>query len=529
MRPARPGLLSFSLLIGAVFVASALAAPSLPPASETGPPPLTYLPLVVREVAPVTFTHGIASGDVTSSTAQLWTRLNHEAPLTLQVSQDPSFLTAVNFPNLLAPAGSDFTLQHEVEGLDAGQTYYYRWISGGVASPSGVFRTAPAPAALADLRLTFSGDADGTTPFWGDFSALKAARLENSDFFVFLGDTVYSDSSLRPGGPAITLREYRDTYLKNLENTNLKDLLAASSTYAIWDDHEVINDWSGQNVDPTRFANGRQAFLEYMPIDEGQFPADPGCAADPLFRTFNWGAAADIVVLDERSCRSPKAEGACTGPLGLDPAPTAPQDLRTQFGFPIPPPAGCLAAINDPARTVLGDVQKQLFKDFLLNSTAKYKLVINQVHIMQLYVYPYDRWEGFGAERLEILNFIRDNAIEGVIFLTTDLHANLMNEVFIDETTDPETIAYEFVTGPVASLTLEQAIFNVLGQNGVDAVHNGLDSVGMDCRHLDAYSYGLVEIDASAGTATITLKDENGAALEDQANPGTFCTLTLGP
>ena len=79
--------------------------------------------------------------------------------------------------------------------------------------------------------------------------------------------------------------------------------------------------------------------------------------------------------------------------------------------------------------------------------------MINELPIQQFFALPYDRWEGYGAERNEILNFIRDNAIDNVIFLATDIHANLINDVFIDAFTDPQSIANEFVTGPIATST----------------------------------------------------------------------------
>jgi hypothetical protein len=53
--------------------------------------------------------------------------------------------------------------------------------------------------------------------------------------------------------------------------------------------------------------------------------------------------------------------------------------------------------------------------------------------------------------------------------------------------------------------------------------------VGADCRHLDKFSYGLVEVNASAGTATITLKDDAGIVISDQVNPSIQCTKTIGP
>jgi len=39
----------------------------------------------------VTFTHGVASGEVTHGSAVLWTRVDQEAALTVDVSTDPRF------------------------------------------------------------------------------------------------------------------------------------------------------------------------------------------------------------------------------------------------------------------------------------------------------------------------------------------------------------------------------------------------------------------------------------------------------
>lgn len=117
---------------------------------------------------------------------------------------------------------------------------------------------------------------------------------------------------------------------------------------------------------------------------------------------------------------------------------------------------------------MLGAAQKALFKTALLRSRAKFKFVINEVPIQQFYSQPYDRWEGYGAERNEVLNFIRSHRIENVVFLTTDVHANLINRVFVDRFADLEAIAQEFITGPVATFTLEEGIQQLPTSIGVD-------------------------------------------------------------
>ena len=510
-----------------------------------GPPP------------PVAFTHGVASGDVTPFSAVLWTRVDQGAKLTAEVSTNPAFPKNDTLKQTVsATADNDFTAKVVVVPLKKDDTYFYRFRSGGSVSQVGTFRTPDLPTREMDVRFAYSGDSDGfgiPSPF-GDFSVLDAIRLEDPDFWVYLGDTIYSDSGLRPGGPAMSLNDYRDAYKLNryVDGGALQNLMAATSTYAIWDDHEVQNDYDGQTVDPTRYANGRDAFMQYMPILELQ-PPDPSCAGDPLFRVFRWGEDTDVIVLDERSCRSADVLPACLvqlapGVFQPDLAPTLPGFLRVAFGALLPPPlnlllqpsppAGCLAAINDSSRTMLGPVQKALFKAVLQHSDAKFKFVINELPIQQFYALPYDRWEGYGAERAEILNFIRDNGIQNVLFLTTDMHANLINEVSVDAFLDPAPIADEFVTGPIATNTFEaeiRAFFGggPLGDLGVFAFNQILDIVGVNCRDLNVDSYGLVEVDAAAGTATITLKDSAGNVVLNKgpllAPTLTPCTKTIGP
>ena len=165
--------------------------------------------------------------------------------------------------------------------------------------------------------------------------------------------------------------------------------------------------------------------------------------------------------------------------------------------------------------------------------------MINEVPIQQFYLLPYDRWEGYGAERAEILSFIRANHIANVIFLTTDTHASLFNEVFIDRFTDPEPVAYEAVVGPIATFTFEQEIKRTVKDleldevgldpdTAVDLFEGMLDLVGVDCHHLNTFSYGLVEVSADVGTATVTAKDDKGAVVKDQQQSSRACTKIVG-
>jgi alkaline phosphatase D len=500
-------------------------------------------PVTLTEAAaPLHFPQGVASGDVTPFSAVLWTRVDRGALLTVEVSDDPQFREPAFRRRVFASSSSDFTVKVVVGPLRPDHVYFYRWRSAGAMSETGTFKTAPSTFHSADVRFAYTGDSDGLFSVFGNtFATLDAVRAETPDFFVYLGDTIYADSPLRGAllglGPAASLEDFRDIYKLNRGFPALRSLLSSTSTYAIWDDHEVQDDYAGQTVDPSLFANGRQAFLEYLPMRRLHLLDDSGCAAPPLFRAFRWGRDVDIFIPDERSCRSAGALSACSFAPGVpDLAPTLPPAVRAAFGGLLPPspPPGCLEAIFDPARTLLGQRQKLLLQALLLRSTARFKFVINEVPIQQFYALPYDRWEGYGAERIEILNFIRAHNIRNVIFLTTDTHANLINRVFVDRFADPAPIATEIVTGPIATFTFQQEVEAFATRAGLPPAvalagfNQILSLVGVECRDLNRDSYGLVEVSDADGTATIALKDDAGHLVTD-ALSGLPCVKTIGP
>lgn len=497
------------------------------------------LNLVTAEAARAAgpFTHGVASGDVTSFSAVLWTRVDHATEVEVEVAFDPDFRVTFFRDQMQAEAADDFTVKFFPKHLPPNKTLYYRFLVEDYSSDTGTFKTAPIATVRSDAKIAFTADTDGihlgVDPFFNNFEVLDRIREENPDVFIYLGDTIYADSELRPfrgQGPAASLEDFRDVYKETRSIAALPDLLKSTSTIAIWDDHEVQDDFDGETVDPVLFANGRKAFLEYMPMVE-EFEVegdDETCAGDPLVRVFKWGRDVELFVLDERSCRSASAELACLNEVetlgGIihvpDLLPTFPPLLRAllppEFGIPLEPPVGCLATLNDPTRTLLGNGQKEFLKKRLLGSDAKFKLILNEVAMQQLYVIPYDHWEGYGAERTEILEFIRDNYIENVLFLTTDLHTNIMNEVFIDRFSDPAPIAFEAITGPVATFTFAEGITQLLGRDGVVAFNDILNILEVNCRNNDTDSYGMFEYDAETGEAQIILKDSAGNVVLDE-------------
>ncbi len=339
---------------------------------------------------------------------------------------------------------------------------------------------------------------------------------EKNDFNVNLGDTIYSDSEVGGAPVARTAAQKWEKYRLGLELPALRRLRAATGLYSHWDDHEFVNDFSRAESGEAIYRAGVRAFLDYAPVAR---PSGLG-----LFRMFRWGKHLELFFLDERSFRSAKADDACNGDL----APTAPQSVRDAFGSlapglrnPVPP--ACLAALTDPARTMLGAAQYAAFTRAVRSSTATWKVIVNEVPIQQYYALPYDRWEGYAAERERLLRFLQAN-VKNVVFLTTDTHANLVNEVrYRTLGAAPESSGiWEVVTGPVATNTFANEIDGFLGSQGAGTAIGALffkpqppNGVGMRCAALDTYSFAQVTV--TAQRLTVAMKDARGRAVREAA------------
>ncbi|MGL6278561.1 MAG: alkaline phosphatase D family protein, partial [Gaiella sp.] len=424
-----------------------------------------------------------------------------------------------------ASAADDRTVSIRIGGLPAAARCSYRFQQGGAPSPRGRFETAPAPGADVSVRFAYSGDADATAgadgkPGFNGFETYARMAAERNDFNVNIGDTIYSDSELAGGKPALTVQEKWGKYKLGLALAPLRTLRATTGLYSHWDDHEFINDFSRAEHGSRLYAAGVKAFRDYAPVT---FRARTG-----LYRSVRWGRNVELFFLDERSFRSAKVTEACKGDL----APTAPAPVRAAFAAIAPPlaqpvAAGCLEAINNPSRTMLGAAQLAAFRKAITASTATWKVVFNEVPLLQLYALPYDRWEGYAAERATLIELLR--AVPNVVVLTTDTHAHLIGEVR-SRTFDPagpdSTGIWEVITGPVATNTYAKEIDGVLGAPGSGDFVTSLFfkrapplGLGLRCAATDAYGYAQVV--ATRTTLTVTPKSASGRPVQEKT--GAIC------
>jgi phosphodiesterase/alkaline phosphatase D-like protein len=495
------------------------------------------------------FSYGVTAAEITSTGALVWTRADKRATVLLEVSRDKKFGNKDDRRKRLKPsAGDDNTIQARVGGLDPGRQYRYRFTQGKKRSTTGKFETAPGANQAKTIEFAYSGDTDAqravgaTNPFYNTFQVYRQMAKEGNDFNVNFGDTIYSDTevgstvedgSFRPAQPtALTVQQKWAKYKQNIALKNLQLVRGSTGMYNHWDDHEFINDYTPPELGTDIYKAGVQAFSDYMPVT---YKAKTG-----IYRSFKWGRNAEMFFLDERSFRDAKAvtNGVCNNPdtNAPDLAPTAPQRLRDVFAAITPSLAkpvsqACLDAINDPSRTFLGANQLNDFMKRLKGSKSKFKIVMNEVPIQQFYALPYDRWEGYAAERQALLKYIQAN-VKNVVFLTTDTHGNMYNDARLstlpEEGGTVDSGIKEMVTGPVATMTFAKEIDGAAGREGAgDLITSAFlkqpppNGPGMLCAATDVFSYTQVKVTSKA--VTLTPKDLNGKPVTEKGEGKPRC------
>ena len=536
------------------------------------------LALVPASAPAAGFTLGVSASEVTSSTAVLWARAPKTGKATLVVAVDPRFKRRRTTKTIFVKSADDRTVQTRVAGLAPGRFYWYFFHQGRQRSAVGKFRTAPKPAVSETIEFAVTGDTEGHKDengnlYWNrrgakDMAIYTRMAAERNHFNVNLGDVIYSDptGALRPRlQTAIDLPAKRATYRENLSYKAYQRVRRTGTVYNQWDDHEFINDFTpnSQACDIGTLGStggfacdvkaiqraGIEAFREYMPVTYSP--------TNGTYRSFRWGRNLEVFILDQRSFRSihasevkvdpnarePGADHVCDNPMGsksADPAPQVPQRIRDVFAFLYPPasnpvPQACLDAINDPNRTFLGKRQYDSFTAAVRRSTAKWKVVINEMPILAHYFNPWDGWQGYNAERTKLLEFLKAN-VKNVVFMSTDFHANWVNEAriktFPEEGGPEDTGIWDFVSAGVATHLFADEIDDFTGNPGSyrlleDAFLKAAppNGTGMKCSHGNKFSYAQARV--TAKSFTVTLKDVDAkTVVEEGENPRT-CTFTL--
>ena len=500
------------------------------------------------------FKSGRTAGEITAHSAIVWARLIRPKTVRAQVATDSSFHHQVARRRVKAKPKNDMTVQRKIGGLKPGRTYWYRFCTlprkfrgGGDqagrrrrCSGKGRFETAPAPGDTKTIRFAYTGDETGVhepgsdKPFWGYFRAWHTIVGEKNDFNIDFGDTIYSDPEVPGWGnrTALTVPDKWAMYRRKLRVGNMRRARAATGMYNHWDDHEFRNDFSIPEFGREVYDHGVRAFRDYEPVHYTK--------QDGIYRSVRWGKNLELFFLDERSFRSAKASdnGTCDNPDTGQPdlAPTAPKDKRQLFSTLIPSLAApvsqeCKRKIDNPNRTMLGKPQLHRFLADVKSSDARWKVVMNETPIQQFYGLPYDRWEGYAYERVQLLKALENANVNNLVFLTTDTHAAFANVVRLrsldgdiapsNAPASPTDTPYDdFIIGPVATKPFWEEIDDTTGKPGSGELLSQVffhppppQGVGMACSQGGQQSYA--EVTVKRGSLTVEYKKSDGSPVMD--------------
>ena len=301
-----------------------------------------------------------------------------------------------------------------IPGLDPGTRYGYEILIGGrpAAFPAGgaagtfdtqvfwQYRTDPPDFTVAFGSCYYANepkmDRPGT-PYGSDPKIFRTIAGMKPNVMLWLGDNIYYRE---PDFGSVAAMKRR--WALGREEPALQPLLSTSHHYAIWDDHDFgPNDATWIN----RF--WRESFDIFK-----SYWANPTYGAhgvEGVFGWFSWGDA-DFFLLDDRMYRTPER------------------------------------AADTPDKAMLGGEQLRWLKHSLSYSRAPFKIVVNGSQVLNSNARD-ECFAHYAREQKDLLDWIVQNRIRGVVFLSGDRHETELIRV------TPEGFypLYDFTSSPLTA------------------------------------------------------------------------------
>lgn len=473
-------------------------------------------PPALADEALAPFVHGVASGDPLADRVMLWTRVTspEPQPVTVQwtVARDLGLSDVVAAGTARTDGSRDHTVKVDATGLAPATTYYFAFDALGRRSLVGRTRTAPV-GATDRLRLGMVSCSNYTGGYFNAYALL--AQRADLDAIVHLGDYLYEYGNganrygpgagvlqgardHRPVVETVTLTQYRARHGQYKLDPDLRRCHQLFLFITVWDDHEVANDaWSGgaENHDDgegewqRRKARSQRAYAEWMPTRT----PDPAL----IYRSLRFGDLIDLIMLDTRLEGRDRQLG--------------------EFGLTVGE-----EQLDDPDRMLYSPAQRRFLLDGLSASTARFRLIGQQVMLAQLNagglpdlpanpdapdflrdggnaLNP-DQWDGYVAERGRFFAHLTEGPIGNVAVLTGDIHSSWA----ADLTPDPyDPTVYNALTGAGAlggefiCPSVTSANFETLPPGTVRAAETAVRTDNPHIKYVDLDAHGYVVLDVT--------------------------------
>ncbi len=277
-----------------------------------------------------TFKHGVASGDPLQDRVIIWTRAtpledmgDKSFDIKYEVAKDDKFTDIVRSGSVSTSNENDFTIKIDVQELEAGTIYYYRFKSKDSVSDIGKTKTLP-KGDVSKVKMAVFTCANYTNGYFNAYT--EAAKIDDLDVTVHVGDYIYEygmydeDDGVTPAyatenaqrigrvlpddnnKECIKLEDYRKRYALYHTDKGTQAIHKTAPMIVVWDDHEVANDTyksgaSNHQEDEGSFENrtteALQAYFEWLPIR-------PITDKKKIFRSFDFGNLVSLHMLETR-------------------------------------------------------------------------------------------------------------------------------------------------------------------------------------------------------------------------------------
>ncbi len=387
---------------------------------------------------------GPVVGAVTPTTANLWIAFkgNGQNMMTLTDTVDKTMYYPSGFNTINSRKGITVETMY-FKGLKPDHVYKPVFISPLMMHPKCFIKT-PADTTVKDFDFLFGSCALLNTDFsrfifpGAASSIFNVMRRQRSSFMVWLGDNVYYLGK--------QWTSYERMFARNLNVRNdffeLSDFLASTPNYAIWDDHDY-----GWNDSDKKFPlkdTSLAVFKGFWPN-----PYDEKDTMKGNFFTFRYYDA-EFFMTDDRWYRDPE---------------------------------------GDTAAAFLGPGQLAWLKEQLQASTATFKFIVVGSQVLGDSYYG-ESYAKYPKERNDLLDYIVNNNIKGVVFLTGDRHYAELSKR--DWKGYP---VYDFTSSPLTSPVINYRHFK--------GYHN---NYSIDSTILYKRNFGKIALSGPAGNRVCTLQ-----------------------
>ena len=400
-------------------------------------------------------------GEVGPSEARIWVQARDESELTLQVHRADGSAELVATRTAQPAAAQWLCTVFHIEGLTAGGGYEYSLRSAHGQTERYPLRLAPSEGTRRLKLALGSCYKDYQTPELPIFASILR---EAPDLFLMLGDNCYFVQESEWNSE----RGMMLAHLRNRNHSSIRPLLAQVPVLGIWDDHDY-----GPNDSDGTFAHKATSLRCFQRMWAQR---SYGLAEAPgIFSTVRCGPV-ELFLTDVRYERRSR-------------------------------------------RQILGPVQLGWLKERLRASRAAVKLVLSGSQVLpEVAGLPHFDWECWrrdgNAELLELLGFIEQEDIRGVLFASGDPHLGYVlhagGRELPGDQVGPEF--WELTASPLAHVPWAEHVWPA-------------DS--RDPRFFDRYllvetvgqNYGVIDLDLDrAGEELrLELKDAQGSLVYSQA------------